>query len=295
MTQTWGGIEAGGTHFVCAVGSGPDRLDAEASFPTTTPIETLARATAFFREDAGAGVGAVGIASFGPLDLRPDSPTYGHATSTPKPGWEGIDLVGTVSGALGVPVAIDTDVNASALAEHVWGAAIGLTDFVYITVGTGIGGGAMAGGGLVHGLVHPEMGHMRVPHVRAVDDFDGVCPYHGDCLEGLASGPSIERRWGREPEKLPDDHPAWGLEASYLAAGVVNLVCTLSPQRVVMGGGVMERPSLLPLIRTKVQELLGGYVRAPQVLDSIDDYIVTPALGTRSGVLGAIALAQRAG
>ena len=194
-----------------------------------------------------------------------------------------------------MPVALDTDVNASALAEHLWGAAMGVDDMVYVTVGTGIGGGAMAGGKLVHGLVHPEMGHMRVPHDRGADDFDGACPYHGDCLEGLASGPAIERRWGRRPELLPDDHPAWELEAGYLAAGVVNLICTLSPRRVVMGGGVMERPSLLPRIRAGVRELLAGYVRAPEVSDAIDEYIVTPALGARSGVLGAIALAQTAG
>ncbi len=293
MTETWGGIEAGGTRFVCAVGSGPDGLDAETRFPTTTPEETLARAVEFLRDNSGAGLGAVGIGSFGPLDLRPGSPSYGRLTTTPKLAWQGADLAGAVSDALGVPVALDTDVNASALAEHLWGAATDMDDFVYVTVGTGIGGGAMAGGKLVHGLVHPEMGHMRVPHDRGADDFDGVCPYHGDCLEGLASGPAIERRWGRRPDLLPDDHPAWELEAGYLAAGVANLVFTLSPRLVIMGGGVMERPSLLPLIRARVPDLLGGYVRAAEVSDAIDDYIVAPALGARSGVLGAIALAQR--
>lgn len=295
MSPTWGGIDAGGTRFVCAVGSGPGRLEAETRFPTTTPEETLGRAVDFLRENAGAGLAAVGIGSFGPLDLRRDSPTYGRLTSTPKLAWEGVDLVGTVSDALGVPAALDTDVNASALAEHLWGAAMGVDDLVYVTVGTGIGGGAMAGGKIVHGLVHPEMGHMRVPHDRGADDFDGVCPYHGDCLEGLASGPAIERRWGARPETLPDDHPAWELAAGYLAAGVANLVCTLSPRLVVMGGGVMERASLLPRIRAGVRDLLGGYVRAPEVSDAIDEYVVAPALGGRSGVLGAIALAQAAG
>ena len=295
MSPTWGGIEAGGTRFVCAVGAGPGRLEAETRFPTTTPEETLGRAVGFLRENAGAGLTAVGIGSFGPLDLRKESPTYGRVTSTPKLAWEGVDLVGAVSDGLGVPVALDTDVNASALAEHLWGAAMGVDDLVYVTVGTGIGGGAMANGRLVHGLVHPEMGHMRVPHDRGADDFDGVCPYHGDCLEGLASGPAIERRWGRPPELLPDDHPAWDLEAGYLAAGVANLVCTLSPRLVVIGGGVMGRRSLLPRIRDGVTELLGGYVGAPEVSDAIDEYIVSPALGARSGVLGAIALAQTAG
>lgn len=295
MSPIWGGIEAGGTRFVCAVGSGPDSLAAETRFPTTTADETLARAVDFLRENSGAGLTAVGIGSFGPLDLREDSPTYGRVTSTPKLAWEGVDLVGTVSDALGVPVAPDTDVNASALGEHLWGAARGVDDFVYVTVGTGIGGGAMANGRLVHGLVHPEMGHIRVPHDRVADDFAGVCPYHGDCLEGLASGPAIERRWGTRPDVLPDDHPAWELEAGYLAAGVANLVFTLSPRLVVMGGGVMERRTLLPRIRAGVLDLLGGYVRADEVSDAIDDYIVAPALGSRSGVLGAIALAQRAG
>lgn len=294
MTEVWGGIEAGGTHFVCAIGTGPDDVAAETSFPTTNPDETLARAVDFFRSSEGPELTAIGIGSFGPLDLEPASPTYGHVTSTPKAGWEGTDLVGALRDALGVPVAIDTDVNAAALAEHLWGSAIGVDDFVYITVGTGIGGGAMAGGRLVHGLVHPEMGHMRIPHDPDADRFDGVCPYHGDCLEGLASGPAIQRRWGSPAESLPDDHPAWDLEAAYLAAGVVNLVCALSPRRVVMGGGVMERPPLMPLVRARVRELLGGFVQAPELLDGIDGYIVTPALGTRAGVLGAIALARQA-
>ena len=295
MSPIWGGIEAGGTRFVCAVGSGPDSLAAETRFPTTTPDETLARAVDFLRENSGADLAAVGIGSFGPLDLRVNSPAYGRVTSTPKLAWEGVDLVGVVSDALGVPVVLDTDVNASALGEHLWGAARGVDDFVYVTVGTGIGGGAMANGRLVHGLVHPEMGHLRVPHDRVADDFAGVCPYHGDCLEGLASGPAIERRWGTRPDLLPDDHPAWELEAGYLAAGVANLVFTLSPRLVIMGGGVMERASLLPRIRAGVGDLLGGYVRAPEVSGAMDEYIVAPALGGRSGVLGAIALAQAVG
>ena len=276
------------------MGSGPGRLEAETSFPTTTPFETLARAIDFLRGNSGSGLAAVGIGSFGPLDLREGSPTYGRVTLTPKLAWEGVDMVGPVADALGVPVALDTDVNAAALAEHLWGAATGVDDFVYVTVGTGIGGGAMAGGRLVHGLGHPEMGHMRVPHDRDADDFDGVCPYHGDCLEGLASGPAIERRWGRRPDLLPDHHPAWELEAGYLAAGVANLAFTLSPRLVVMGGGVMERPSLLPHVRAGVRELLGGYVLAPELSHAMDEYIVASALGARSGVLGAIALAQRA-
>ena len=292
MAQLYGGIEAGGTHFVCAVGSGPDDLRAETSFPTTPPDETIGRAVEFFL--SGERVVAVGIASFGPVDLDPSSASYGWITSTPKPGWGNTDIVGKVREALAVPIGFDTDVNAAALSEHLWGSARGVDDFVYLTVGTGIGGGAMVNGHLVHGLVHPEMGHLRIPHDREADDFAGVCPYHGDCLEGLASGPAIAKRWGRPPESLPEDHPAWELEATYLGLAAANLVCTLSPQRIIMGGGVMAQPQLLPLVRRKVLEVLDGYVLSPDILQHIDSYIVAPGLGDRAGVLGAIALAQTA-
>lgn len=288
-----GGIEAGGTKFVCAVGTGPDDLRAVERFPTTTPDETLARAVAFFRA-RDPPVAAVGIGSFGPADVDPGSPTWGHVTSTPKPHWGGADVAGPVALALGVPVGFDTDVNAAALAEHRWGAAQGLGTFVYLTVGTGIGGGAFVGGRRVHGLTHPEMGHLRLPRV-AGDDFEGVCPYHGDCWEGLANGPAIEARWGTAPPDLPDDHAAWPLEARYLALGVVNLVLTLSPERVVMGGGVMSAGGLFPRVRAEVQRLLNGYVQAPVLLDGIDGYVVPPGLGDRAGVLGALALAAEAG
>ena len=298
MAQFYGGIEAGGTHFVCAVGTGPDDVRTETSFPTTTPDETIGRAVKFFTSThsvqalSADKIVAIGIASFGPVDLDPSSASYGWITSTPKPGWGNTDIVGKVREALDVPVGLDTDVNAAARSEHVWGSARGVDDFVYLTVGTGIGGGVMVNGHLVHGLVHPEMGHLRVPHDRKADHFTGVCPYHGDCLEGLASGPAIAHRWGRPPESLLEDHPAWELEATYLGLAVANLVCTLSPQRVIMGGGVMEQPRLLPLVRRKVLEVLNGYVRSPDILRHIDSYIVPPGLGDRAGVLGAIALAQ---
>ena len=291
----WGGIEAGGTKTACAVGSGPDDLRAEVRFPTTTPAETIQRVVRFFREQAREQpLAAVGIASFGPLDLDPQSPRFGYITSTPKPGWAYTDLAGSVRQRLGTPVGFDTDVNAAALGEHRWGAARGLHDFVYMTVGTGIGGGAMVNGRLVHGLGHPEMGHIRIPHDRALDPFDGSCPYHGDCLEGLASGPALEARWGQPGATLGEDHPAWPLEAEYLAFGLVNLICILLPQRIIMGGGIMQQPQIFPLLRRKVQELLNGYLQAPGILDQIDEYIVPPGLGNRAGVLGAIALAQRA-
>lgn len=293
----FGGIEAGGTKFVCAVGSGPDDIRAETRFPTTTPEETIGQAIAFFREqrEQHGELAALGIAAFGPLDPDPASPTYGYITSTPKPGWANTDFAGPLARALNLPVAFDTDVNGAALGEGRWGAAQGLDTFIYLTIGTGIGGGAMVGGSLLHGLLHPEMGHVRLPHDRQQDPYPGRCPYHGDCLEGLASGPAIAARWGRPAETLPVDHPAWSLEAHYLALGLVNFIVTLSPQRMILGGGVMEQAHLFPLVRRRVLELLNGYVQSPRLLEAIDTYIVPPALGRRAGVLGALALAQQAG
>lgn len=289
----FGGIEAGGTKFVCAIGTGPDDIRAETRFPTTSPDETIGRALDFFAAYSDS-ITAVGIGSFGPLDPNPTSETFGYITSTPKEGWQDTDIAGRVGGALGVPVGFDTDVNAAALGEHRWGAAQGLDTFIYLTIGTGLGGGGMVGGTLLHGLVHPEMGHIRIPHDRNRDPFEGACPFHGDCFEGLAAGPAIEQRWGQRGETLPAEHEAWKLEAHYLALGVVSFICTLSPQRVIMGGGVMAQPHLFPMVREEVLNLLNDYVQHPAILDKIDDYIVPPALGNRAGVLGSIALAERA-
>lgn len=289
----YGGIEAGGTKFVCAVGTGPNEILAETEFRTTSPEGAIDRVIAFFEEQPDL-IGAIGIGSFGPVDPDPGSPTFGTITSTPKPGWQNVDILGRVEAALGVPAAFDTDVNAAALGEHRWGAARGLDTFVYITVGTGIGGGAMVEGNLLHGVMHPEMGHLRIPHDPGRDPFEGTCPFHGDCLEGLASGPAIEARWGERGESLPEDHPAWPLEAHYLALGLVSIICILSPQRIILGGGVMERSFLFPMIRPKVQELLNGYIQVPAITEEIEETIVPPALGGRAGVLGAMALAMRA-
>lgn len=291
-----GGVEAGGTKFVCAVGSGPDDLRAETRFPTTTPAETLDRVLAFFRRQRreGADFGAVGVGSFGPVDVDPASPTWGHVTSTPKEGWRDTEFAPLLRRELEVPVAFDTDVNAAALGERAWGAARGLDTFIYLTVGTGIGGGGMLEGRLMHGLLHPEMGHMRIPRDPEDDLYPGRCPYHGDCLEGLATGPAMEDRWGRPPETLPPDHEAWELEARYLAHGLANLILVLSPERIVVGGGVMRSRHLFPRLRRKVDELLGGYLRAPEIVDGMDAFIVPPELGDRAGVLGALALGQRA-
>ncbi len=289
----YGGIEAGGTKFVCVVGTGPDDIRARTRFPTTTPEETLSQAVDFFRPFA-AELAGIGVGSFGPVDLNPRSSTYGYITTTPKPGWQNTNVKGYLEEALHVPVAFETDVNAAAWGEHRWGAAQDVDTFVYITVGTGIGGGAMVNGQLVHGLLHPEMGHMRIPHDREADPFDGICPFHGDCLEGLASGPAVAARWGQRGETLPPDHPAWDLEARYLGLAVANLVCTLSPQRIILGGGVMHQRHLFPRIRQVVQDALAGYVNSPALKEAIEDYIVPPGLGDHAGVLGALALPQRA-
>ena len=291
----YGGVETGGTKVVCLVGSGPDDIRAEVRIPTTTSQATLRQCTECFREQRArlGPLAGIGIACFGPVDLNSESPTYGYITSTPKPGWANTDIVGAFRRALDVPVGFDTDVNAAALGEWRWGAAQGLNNFVYLTIGTGIGGGGLINGKPMHGLVHPEMGHIRIPRDRQADLFPGSCPFHGDCLEGLASGPAITARWGRPAESLPEDHPAWKLEANYLASAVVNFICTLSPQRIILGGGVMKR-QLLPMIHQEVKRLLAEYIQAREILQEIESYIVSPALGDRAGALGALVLAQTA-
>src|SRR6476620_8148242 len=279
MAPLCGAVEAGGTKFVCMVGTGPGDMREQVRFSTQSPETTLRETLDFFRSAAvrHGRIEAIGIASFGPIDLHVDSPTYGFITSTPKPGWANVDIAGAIRDALAVPVSFDTDVNAAALSEWRWGAAQGLENFIYLTIGTGIGGGGLVDGRLLHGLVHPEMGHVRIPHDTAADPFAGACPFHRDCLEGLASGPAMQARWGRPAEEMPDDHPAWALEAHYLALALASFVCTLSPRRIVLGGGVMDRSLLFPMIRRQIQALLGGYVGAPQITRDIDGYVVPPA------------------
>jgi fructokinase len=286
----YGGIETGGSKWECAIGTGPDDLRASETIATTTPDETIRRAVAFFEHDGP--VEAIGIGSFGPIDQKVTSATWGHITTTPKPGWAHTDVGQEVRRRLSVPVAFDTDVNAAALGEHRWGACQGLDTFCYITVGTGIGGGGMAGGKLLHGLLHPEFGHMRIPHDRDADPFDGVCPYHGDCWEGLASGRAIEARWDRSAASLDGNQAVWALEARYLALGLVSVMCVLSPERIVLGGGVAYHDGLLDLVRRDVLTFMNGYLEASAVVDDIAHYITLPGLGRRAGVLGAIALAQ---
>ena len=291
----FGAIETGGTKVDCAVGVWPNDVRERMRIPTTTPAETVARINAFLlRHHRETPLSAIGIGSFGPVDLRIGSPTYGYITSTPKPGWRYVDLVGPINEGLGLPVTFDTDVNAAATGEYRWGKHGAIGSLVYITVGTGIGGGAVIEGRPLHGAGHPEMGHIRIPHDRQADPFDGSCPYHGDCLEGLASGPAMEARWGTPAGSLPEGHPAWDLEAEYLAYGVANITVTLSPGRIVMGGGVMNQRHLFPIIRGRVIDILHGYGVAEGIVDAIDDYIVPPALGYDSGIAGAFALARLA-
>ena len=295
MKTAFGGIEAGGTKFVCAVGTGPDDIRAEIRLPTESPDITMGRVIDFFRaQQEQHDIAAIGVASFGPVDPNPDSETFGHITNTPKPGWANTPVAPTLRDAFEVPIGFDTDVNVAALGEHRWGAAQSVDTFVYLTIGTGIGGGGMVDGNLLHGLIHPEMGHIALPHNWERDPFAGTCPFHGDCWEGLANGPALEERWGQPGESLPPGHEAWSLEAHYIALGVTSIMMILSPQMVVLGGGVMEQEHLFPLIHQEVKSQLNGYIQSPTILDRPDKYIVPPALGGRSGVLGAIALAQRA-
>jgi fructokinase len=290
----FGGIEAGGTKFVCLVGTGPGDVRAQTRIATSKPAQTLDATIRFFREiqDDGPRIQAIGIASFGPVELRRTHPKFGHVTRTPKPGWSDTDLVGPIVRAFDVPVGFDTDVNGSALAEHRWGAARGLDTFVYLTVGTGIGGGAMVDGRVVQGLGHPEMGHVSVPR-QTGDAFPGACPFHGDCLEGMASGPAIEARWGRPPADLTgsDLRRAVELEAAYLGAGIRNIVYTLAPERIVIGGGVAGMTGIFPALRTALDSL----ARYPGLPEHTSPDFVSPAeLGPMAGALGALALAEAA-
>ena len=289
---TFGGVEAGGTKWVLAVGSSPDDLEDITTIPTTSPTATLDRVGEFF--DRHREVTAVGVGSFGPIDLRKSSPRFGTITTTPKAGWSNTDVAGFLGARLEVPIAIDTDVNAAALGEGRWGAARGVDSFCYVTVGTGIGGGVIVDGRPLHGLLHPEFGHMRIPHDRIRDPFPGICPYHGDCLEGLASGEALRVRLGGHFGPQLDEE-ALALEAEYLALGLVNVLAILSPQRIILGGGVMNEPTLLPLVRQRFSELAGGYFDAPELsVPGIDSFVVAPALAGLSGVLGAFELARLA-
>lgn len=292
--KLYGSIEAGGTKFVCCVASGPEHLVEEVRFPTTTPDETLGKAIHFFQPFVQSGqVKTIGVGCFGPLDLNPDSPTYGFITATPKPHWSNTDVRGNLQHALRVDVAFDSDVNAAAIAEAKWGASRGLDPSLYLTIGTGIGGGYLVHGKPLIGMLNLEMGHVRLPHNRELDPFVGSCPFHGDCFEGLASGPAIEKRLGMSGAVVPENDPFWDLEADYIASALMNYILTLSPKRIILGGGVMQREFLFRKVRNRVCELLNGYVSSPSILKDIDHYIVPPALGNQAGGMGGIAMAMQ--
>lgn len=284
------GVELGGTKCVCVLATGPDDVREEARLPTDSPETTLsAIRNVLERWTAGPGVSALGIASFGPLELDRDAAQFGHIVSTPKPGWSGADL-NLLGEGLGVPVAIDTDVNGAAFAEGRWGAAQGLTSYAYVTVGTGIGVGTIVGGRSVAGLGHSEAGHLRVGRLPG-DDWPGWCPYHGDCIEGLAAGPAITLRAGRPGDELPGDDPAWGMAVHALGGLLHNLVLTTVPQRILIGGGVIDgQPWLMPRLRAALMDSLAGYATAERIAAEGDAFIQSPGLGSRAGPLGAIAL-----
>jgi len=295
-TPLFGGIEGGGTKFVCAVGTRPDDIRAETRFPTTSPEETMAQAVDFFKQQERnfGELASIGFACFGPLDPNPTSATYGHILPTPKPGWTNADVVGPLRSAFGIPIIFDTDVNGAALGEWRWGKGQGLNTFIYLTIGTGVGGGAYVEGKLLHGLIHPEMGHILLRRDKNKDPFDGACPFHGDCFEGLTSGVAIEKRWGQRGSNLPEDHPAWELEAEYIAQALADYSFTLSPQRIIIGGGVGSLEHLLPRVQQKTRDFINRYIQSPVILEDIENYIVHPGLGNLSGVLGALALAEQA-
>ncbi|CAM3181836.1 ROK family protein [Paenibacillus lupini] len=285
-----GAVEAGGTKFVCGVGNEYGVIEHSVSFPTEQPEVTLGKVIDYFRENQ---VEAIGIGSFGPIGLHSGNPQYGFVTTTPKPGWANFDFLGTLKQQFDVPYGWDTDVNAAAYGEAVWGAAKGLQSCLYYTIGTGVGIGVYAEGQLVHGLVHPEGGH--VPVKRHPDDhFRGLCPYHGDCLEGMAAGPALEARWEQKGDQLPADHRAWEMEAYYIAQSITGAILMLSPQKIILGGGVMKQMQLFPHIQEAVKRNLNGYVSAAEITENIDRYIVPPGLGQQAGLCGALALGLQA-
>ncbi len=282
----YGALEAGGTKMIVAIGDENGKILERESFPTLTPAETMPKMISFFE---GKGIESLGIACFGPIDLNKNSKTYGYITSTPKLEWKNYDIVGEFKKALNVPVGFDTDVNGSLLGEITWGCAKDKTDAIYLTIGTGIGGGVMSNGKLLHGMLHPEMGHIKLA-AEPGDTYKGKCPYHGTCFEGMAAGPAIEERWGKKAVELADREEVWELESAYIAQSLSTYILTLSPQIIILGGGVMHQKQLFPLIRKKVVEQLNGYINTDEI-KNIDEYIVPASLNDDQGIMGAIKLA----
>ncbi|MDF2944528.1 MAG: hypothetical protein K0S01_3386 [Herbinix sp.] len=283
----FGALEAGGTKMVLAVGNENGEILEQISIPTETPSVTVSKIVDYFKDK---NIVALGIGSFGPIDLDRISKTYGFITSTPKLAWRNYDIVGNIKNELQIPIGFDTDVNASALGEATWGSIKGLSSGIYITIGTGVGVGVYMNGELLHGMLHPEAGHILLSK-HPKDNFEGVCPYHPNCLEGLASGPSIEKRWNQKAYELKDQTEVWEMEAFYIAQGIVNYILTLAPHKIVLGGGVMHQEQLFPSIRKQVTELMNGYVNTPQMED-LDNYIVPASLQDNQGIMGCIQLAK---
>ena len=288
------GVEAGGTKIRCAIGDEHGAIIDEMRIPTQTPEETIPKLIEYFQQKhVNYPFQAMGLGCFGPLCLDERAANYGYITKTPKLEWVDCDFLGAFKSTFDLPIGFDTDVNGAVLAESMWGRGKGLDNIVYLTIGTGIGGGVLMNGKLCHGAMHPEMGHIFIPHDKQEDPFLGVCAYHQDCLEGLASGPAMKERWGVSSAlDLPLEHKAWDLEASYLAYALAKYILTLSPQRIILGGGVMKQEHLFAKIRERVKTLLHGYVQHDTVIKNIDSTIVPPALGQEAGLCGAIALAS---
>lgn len=285
----YGALEAGGTKMVVAVGDENGKILEQKTIPTTTPEETMPQIIAYFKDKE---IAALGVGAFGPVDVIKGSPTYGHILNTPKTAWRNFDIAGALEEGLHLPIGIDTDVNGSCLGEMTYGCAKGLDTVVYLTIGTGIGAGIAVGGKLLHGMLHPEGGHILIsknPH----DMGKSVCPFHDSCMEGLASGPSIQARWGKQAAELVDNRVVWELESEYIAKGLVNMILILSPQKIILGGGVMHQEQLFPMIRRKVVEYINSYYETKELSD-IENYIVPASLCDDQGIMGAIRLAQLA-
>ena len=280
-----GALEAGGTKMVCAIGNEKGEILEQISVPTVTPEKTIPELISFFR---GKEIEALGIGCFGPIDLNRKSPTYGYITTTPKTAWQNYDIVGAFRKVLNIPVGFDTDVNGSVLGEYTWGIGKGLRSCIYITIGTGIGIGVIVDGKLVHGMLHPEGGHILL-HKAEEDKYKGFCPFHDNCFEGLAAGPAIEGRWGKKAVELADEKEVWELEAEYIAQALVNYTCILSPQRIILGGGVMHQQQLFPMIRDRFAKLLNGYLKTKE-LEDLDSFIVPQSLDDKQGIMGALKL-----
>ena len=294
--KAFGAIELGGTKTFVLIAKNRSKIYSRKIFPTLSPEQTIKDITKYFQDQAKAfnvKLESIGIGSFGPLDLDPESKTFGYITSTPKQGWQFTNIKGKIENFLQVPVIIDTDVNTSALGEFLSLSKQDINCFVYITIGTGIGGGFIINGELVHGLVHPEFGHIKIPHDKRIDPFVGICPYHRDCFEGLASGPALKERWHISPSLLPKKHMAWELEAHYISLALMNLICTISPQKIILGGGVMHQSHLFEKIHQKTQLLLNNYIKSKYLEDHIRDYITPPQLKDNSGIFGALDLAKK--